>query len=243
MEIDNRGLACPLPVIKTRKAIQTLQTLLGLAMEVDNGDGISLVSIVDNEAALENVTRMIEKEGYLTQVKRREEGIYIHILPQSEQKEAPDSGIISEQRYEEKRTTTETDEEIEKRTKKEKEREKVSGESDTTKGTTVLITSTALGQGKEELGTILMRSFIISIKEMDFLPAHIIFLNSGVFLTAKNSPVLDELIEMEQGGVQILSCGTCVDYYQLKDEMAIGRITNMYDIAEYLQHSSKHLIL
>ena len=225
MEIDNRGLACPLPVIKTKKALQALQTLQDLAREVDGESGINLVSIVDNEAALENVTRMLEKEGYLTHVQRREEGIYISILAQSAQGEDEgkdiSSGIIDEQQH--------------------KARE--GDEEEKTEETTVVITSAALGQGKEELGIILMRSFIISIKEMDFLPVRIIFINSGVFLTAKNSPVLDELKELEEKGVQMYSCGTCVDYYQLKDEMALGRITNMYDIVEYLQHSSKYLTL
>jgi len=225
MEIDNRGLACPLPVIKTKKALQALQTLQGLATEIDSENGVNLVSIVDNEAALENVTRMLEKEGYLTHVQRRGEDTYIHIVEKGK---------------------TEANEKIEANENSISRRIDDSGAADgvgSVEGTTVVITSSTLGQGKEELGIILMRSFIISIKEMKFLPARIIFLNSGVLLTAKKSLVLDDLRELEEGGVQIFSCGTCVDYYQLKDEMAIGRITNIYDIVEYLQHSNKQLIL
>ena len=108
---------------------------------------------------------------------------------------------------------------------------------------TVLITSSVLGRGAEELGTILMRNFIISVTETGFLPERIIFINSGVMLAAEGSPVLEELKKLIESGVQIFACGTCLDYYQVKDKLGVGRVTNMYDIAEYLRQSDKYLTL
>jgi selenium metabolism protein YedF len=114
---------------------------------------------------------------------------------------------------------------------------------DTHEKTTVLISSSQLGEGKGELGALLMRSLFFSVKEVGFLPDQIIFLNSGVYLTVEGSPILDELKEMGKKGVQLFSCGTCLDYYQLKDKLAVGQITNMYDVAEYLRDSTRCLTL
>lgn len=102
------------------------------------------------------------------------------------------------------------------------------------KGPIFLITTDSLGRGREELGKILMSNFIVTIKESPVLPEKIIFLNSGVFLAIKGSPVLEELEQLESLGVGILSCGTCLDYYQIKDNLAVGTITNMYDTVESL---------
>ncbi len=102
-------------------------------------------------------------------------------------------------------------------------------------GTTVyLITKNTLGQGNEELGGVLMKSFFFAMVEKQPQPKAVMFINSGVWLTTQGSPVLNHLTKLEQSGVELLSCGTCLDYYQLKDKLVIGGITNMYTILEEL---------
>jgi selenium metabolism protein YedF len=87
------------------------------------------------------------------------------------------------------------------------------------------------------LGTILIKAFINTLPETTATPKTIIFLNSGIFLALKDSPVLDSLIKLEQSGVEILTCGTCLDYYKKKEELGVGNISNMYDILERLSQA------
>jgi selenium metabolism protein YedF len=101
----------------------------------------------------------------------------------------------------------------------------------------LLISSDQIGRGEPELGAILMRSFLYALGEVEPRPETLILLNAGVKLAVEGSPVLDELRALEQGGLQILACGTCLDYYQLKERLAIGSISNMYTIAETLMDS------
>lgn len=98
----------------------------------------------------------------------------------------------------------------------------------------ILITGDTLGKGSEELGKLLMRNYIYTLKDIEHLPECIMFLNKGVYLTTKRSEVLETLKELESKGVEVLSCGTCLDYYGLKEELAVGSVTNMYAIAEKL---------
>ncbi|MGB9812582.1 MAG: sulfurtransferase-like selenium metabolism protein YedF [Thermovenabulum sp.] len=96
----------------------------------------------------------------------------------------------------------------------------------------VLIGKNTFGSGSEELGRVLMRSFMYSLSEAQVLPESIMFVNSGVFLTTEGSELIDILKVFEEKGVKILSCGTCLDYYNLKDKLQVGSITNMYTIVE-----------
>ncbi len=95
-----------------------------------------------------------------------------------------------------------------------------------------LITQNTFGHGSSELGTILIRSFFFTMVEKEPLPKTVLFANSGVKLTVKGSPVLDHLQALAARGVEVLSCGTCLDYYQLKEQLAVGGITNMYTIMD-----------
>lgn len=97
--------------------------------------------------------------------------------------------------------------------------------------TTFLITCNKIGIN-EELGKILMEGFINTLPSVTNKPDQIIFLNEGVFLTTENSPVLNTLKRLHNDGVEIKSCGTCLDYYQLKEKLEVGSITNMYDTIE-----------
>jgi len=103
----------------------------------------------------------------------------------------------------------------------------------------VLISSNLFGEGSEELGSVLMRSFLYSLTQLEGKVKTIIFMNSGVFLTTEGSEVLEHLKTMEEDGVQLLSCGTCLDYYQLKDRLKVGKVTNMYSATEVLTNADK----
>jgi selenium metabolism protein YedF len=95
----------------------------------------------------------------------------------------------------------------------------------------VFIDGETVGRGSEELGAILMRSFLYTLKELNPLPWRIVFINSGVKLAVEGSSYLTILGELIDMGSEIISCGTCLDYYQVKDKLAVGRISNMYEIA------------
>ncbi|MCU0611666.1 MAG: sulfurtransferase-like selenium metabolism protein YedF, partial [Candidatus Eisenbacteria bacterium] len=98
----------------------------------------------------------------------------------------------------------------------------------------LVVPSEFLGRGDEELGRILVRSFFHTLGEVRPLPDSVIFLNSGVKLAVAGSPVLDDLQELCAQGVVILACGTCLGHYELKDQLKVGEVSNMYDIADAL---------
>ena len=75
------------------------------------------------------------------------------------------------------------------------------------------------------------------------MPSKLFFLNSGVFLTTEGSPVLEELSQLVDRGVEIFSCGTCLDFYNLKDKLRVGRVTNMYDTVENMRAAAKCIVL
>lgn len=104
-----------------------------------------------------------------------------------------------------------------------------------------LITHDSLGHGNDELGRILIKSFFVALQERQ--PKTIMFLNSGVKLAVQSSPVLTHLKTLAADGVEILACGTCLDYYQLKDQLAVGSISNMYTIVETLNKASHAITL
>lgn len=98
----------------------------------------------------------------------------------------------------------------------------------------LLITTDRLGDGPEELGRLLMKNFIHTLLETSELPARMLFLNTGVLLTTEGSDVLEALEKLGGMGVEILSCGLCLDFFKLKDKLKAGGTTNMLMIAESL---------
>jgi len=101
-------------------------------------------------------------------------------------------------------------------------------------GTTVLITAAGIGAGDEQLGALLMRGFLYTLTEAEEAPARIILMNGGVRLAVTGSDSLVNLLRLAERGVEILACGTCLEFYQLKEALAVGRVTNMYEIAGLL---------
>ncbi|MCJ7545852.1 MAG: sulfurtransferase-like selenium metabolism protein YedF [Deltaproteobacteria bacterium] len=103
----------------------------------------------------------------------------------------------------------------------------------------VVIPSDQMGRGEEELGHILIRSFLHALTEVSDRPDKMIFFNTGVKLTVRGSEVLEDLHALEKQGVEILICGTCLDYFDLKDKLAVGQVSNMYVIAETMLAASR----
>ena len=94
----------------------------------------------------------------------------------------------------------------------------------------VYIDGETMGRGNDELGGVLMRSFLNTLKELEVLPWKIVFLNGGVKLVSEDSPYLSIIKDLEGRGIEMLSCGTCLDYFHLKEKIGAGRITNMFEI-------------
>ena len=101
-------------------------------------------------------------------------------------------------------------------------------------GKTILVTADVLGRGSEELGALLMKSYFYALSESDHIPVFVYLLNSGVKLACEGSAVLDSLEKLATMGVEIYSCGLCLDFFQLKDKLQVGGVTNMYAIVDKL---------
>lgn len=98
----------------------------------------------------------------------------------------------------------------------------------------VLVAGDSLGRGSVELGSLLLRAFFHTLNEADSLPATIVFINSGVQLVAEGSAVLEDLWALCDKGVAVWACGTCLEYYGLKQKVLVGQVSNMYSIVEAL---------
>ena len=101
----------------------------------------------------------------------------------------------------------------------------------------ILVGSDRLGDGPEELGRLLMKNFIITLLDLDAAPERILFVNSGVFLTTEGSEALEALEQLGNRGVEILSCGACLDFFQRKEKLRAGTVTTMFTIAESLMNA------
>ena len=103
----------------------------------------------------------------------------------------------------------------------------------------VTIDSTSMGRGNDELGYLLMKSFIHTLTEAEKKPDTIIFFNTGVMLAIEGSEVLGDLSILSQSGVRILVCGTCLGFFEVKDKLAEGMVSNMYDITDTMLKADK----
>lgn len=168
----------------------------------------SLEILIDNETSMKNVSRFLTDNGM--QVKQELKGNVFHLFV-GKTGEIPENAPVEE--YCE-----------------------VSFSSN--KNIVIAFQKELLGEGAEELGRILMKAFVNTLPEATVQPQSIVFLNSGIFLALKNSQVLDTLVKLEKSGVEILVCGTCLDYYQKKQELGVGIVSNMYDILEKLTSAS-----
>ena len=93
----------------------------------------------------------------------------------------------------------------------------------------LLVANDEFGHGSSELGRILMRSFLKTVCSTEPKPECVIFMNAGVRLTTEGSELIEEIHALEDAGVRVFSCGTCLDYFHLKDKLKVGQVTNMQD--------------
>ena len=105
--------------------------------------------------------------------------------------------------------------------------------------TVVVISSEKMGEGDETLGKMLMKSFLYALTQLDKLPDTILFYNGDAHLTCEGSPALEDIRALESAGVEILTCGTCLNHYGLTDKVKAGGVTNMYVIAEKMSQAGK----
>lgn len=192
--VDARGDACPLPVVKAKQAIAQLE-----------GPG-QVEVLVDNEIAVQNLTKMARQKGYETQAEKQSPGQYrvLFTVGQVQEAAAPASVCTPDVRT----------------------------------GAVVAIDSVQMGQGSAELGQALLKAFVFALTQQDRLPRTILFYNGGASLSCEGSPLLEDLRELEAQGVEILTCGTCLNFYGLTDKLAVGSVTNMYSIVETLLAAS-----
>ena len=196
--IDCTGLACPMPVIKTKKYF-------------DLEDSKEALVIVDNEVAKDNVLRLA-KGINLNSSFIEEDGLYKIQLSKGEFSNVQ---------------ATNRDEIVEYRTL----------------APTILVSSNLLGNGDDRLGETLMKVYINTLAEAEILPENLMFINGGVKLTCTGSDVLDSLNSMKEKGVNIISCGACLDFYNLKEELKVGEIGNMYQIIDLMNKSGNTIKL
>lgn len=102
------------------------------------------------------------------------------------------------------------------------------------RGKTVLITDTRIGSEEDELGRLLMKGYLYTLTQLEELPTSVIFMNSGVKLCLKDSANLDDIQTLEKNSVNILVCGTCLEFLNVREQLAVGTISNMYEISSKL---------
>jgi len=112
-----------------------------------------------------------------------------------------------------------------------------------TKNIVIQITNDSYGGDYGGLGEILMKSYIYALTEIEPYPKTVIFINKGAKLTAADSPVLDSLKQLETAGVEILTCGTCINFFDLNETPDVGSVTNMYVIVEKLNNAENTIVI
>lgn len=104
-------------------------------------------------------------------------------------------------------------------------------------GLVVVFSANTMGSGEEKLGMTLMKAFLFALTKQDILPETVLCYNSGAYLTCEGSESLEDFKVLEAEGVNIMTCGTCLDFYGIKEKLAVGTVTNMYDIVETMEHA------
>lgn len=121
-------------------------------------------------------------------------------------------------------------------------KDKVAGQKEKGKSVVIYINSDLLGIGDEALGRFLMKAFLKTLLDLETKPKRLILLNSGVKLASESSKVLDTLIALSEKGIEIVSCGTCLDFYKLREKLGVGTISNMYDIIQSMLEADRLII-
>lgn len=202
IKVDAMGDQCPIPVIKTKKALKEITETTLVEVHVDNEIAVQNLSKMAKQKNLEYKCEKLEEQHYIIKIKAELEGVSI-------QQKAP----------------AENDKEI--------------CYPDRKSNTVVVLSSNQMGNGSEELGQILMKGFIFALTELDELPSTVLLYNSGVKLSTEGSNSIEDLKTLQAQGVEILSCGTCLNYYDLTEKLQVGDVTNMYFILEKMAQADK----
>jgi selenium metabolism protein YedF len=169
--------------------------------------------LVDNETALENVKRLGTKLGCDVKVDIGKDGSYeINLTRKAGWAETKADFIPS-----------------------------CNAESPASGPFVIVFSANTMGRGNDELGSVLIRAFLHTLSEQTQKPDVMIFYNTGVKLTVEGSDVLDDLKQLERSGAQLLVCGTCLNYFEIKEILAVGIVSNMYDIADTMSRAGRLL--
>ncbi len=161
---------------------------------------------VDNEIAVQNLGKMAQQKGYGFSSEKVADGEYTVTLEVGEAAAATGVEDIPE----------------------------VCAVPADKKKVVVAVNSNRMGTGNDELGAVLIKGFLFALTQQDELPSAVLFYNGGATLTTEGSASLEDLKNLAAQGVEILTCGTCLNYYGLTDKLAVGEVTNMYSIVEKL---------
>lgn len=191
------GEQCPIPVVKAARALREMTEPGTLEIRVDN------------EIAVQNLTRMAAGHSLAAHWERTGEREYVVTVEVS----APVGGAPLE------------------------EPEMVCAPAGG--GLLVAVDTDIMGRGSEELGRTLMKGFLFALTQLPSLPETMLFYNGGAKLTVEGSEALEDLKKLEAQGVEVLTCGTCLNFYGLTDKLAVGSATNMYAIVEKLAGAAR----
>ena len=218
IKVNAIGDTCPIPVIKTKNAIKQM-----------NGEGVVEV-MVDNEIAVQNLTKMAKQKQYACRSEKLsgEEYRVVITVTKGAQEDGGQTDALAAVTFPAPSETPDADACIPDGRKKKK---------------IVVIRSGKMGEGNDELGAVLMKGFIYALTELEELPETILLYNGGAPLSCGDSDSLEDLKTLEAQGVEIMTCGTCLNYYGLTDKLAVGTVTNMYAIAEKMSEADTIICL
>lgn len=192
------GEQCPIPVVKATRALRAMKE-----------PGV-LEVLVDNEIAVQNLTRMSAGHHLASAAEKRGESLYAVTMEVT----APVGDAPAAE-------------------------PEMSCMPDMRGDFVVAVDTDVMGRGSEELGRTLMKGFLFAVSQLPQLPSTILFYNGGAKLSVEGSDSLEDLKNMEAQGVEILTCGTCLNFYGLAEKLAVGAVTNMYTIVEKLAGAGK----
>lgn len=174
-----------------------------------NGDGVVKV-LVDNEIAVQNLERMAKHKGCEYKAEKIKDSEFAVTIT---------VGTVDSEEAKNEESSCQPD--------------------IVDKNYIVVINTDTMGTGDEKLGKQLLKGFIFALSKQDILPSSMIFYNRGAFITTEGSESIEDLKNLEAMGVEILTCGTCMDYYGIKDKLQVGTPTNMYVIVEKQVNASR----
>jgi selenium metabolism protein YedF len=189
------------------------QPVLETKKVLEQGAHGNFLVLVDNSAARENVSRYARNQGCQVEVQERGPGefeVRIGCVAGSPRPEEPEELIPC-----------------------------AVSQTSADRGILVYLGSNSLGQGDPALGEKLMRGFLRTWIDVEPRPWRIIFINSGVKLTTIDDEAVEAVSLLEERGVEVLSCGTCLEHFGLSDKLRAGRVTNMFEVIESLQDAAK----